>query len=391
MNAYKLMANMLFLLILSSCSKNISLLPTETINDIGMIEFTQTKMQTTTALLSLTGTPTPSVTPSPWQTVSYPLTAGPVITRDNVEEVVLLGTIHENINPSPFSSQIAWSPDSKHFAITTYRDGVKIIDPMIMEEIGEITQNIEGIIDTPGGVDYSPDGTIIAVAIPTGIFSVPNDIAFYDSKTYKYLERKNGAGGIKEIRYSHNGKWMAIGAGYSISVYELSINHPPWVMFFGYDDLAEFYYSRFSADDKYFGAVGAYYPMQIYETSTWSLLHQSDFTNSGGFCFSPDGKNYANKSGVWSMDNFSLETVFTSNYFISTCEYGINGDIIISVGNERGIINVWDSDTGKSIISLEGQEDISNLALSPDGRFIASLGWFDDKTIKIWGIPSAKK
>jgi len=55
----------------------------------------------------------------------------------------------------------------------------------------------------------------------------------------------------------------------------------------------------------------------------------------------------------------------------------------------EGEIKIWDAKTGKEIRSIKGHSDpIESLALSKDGKFLASAG--DDQTVKIWDLASGK-
>lgn len=64
-----------------------------------------------------------------------------------------------------------------------------------------------------------------------------------------------------------------------------------------------------------------------------------------------------------------------------------DGNTIVSAGHKE--IKLWNSKTGKQIISLPGHtQNINALAISPDGNNLVSAG--DDKTIKVWSLLTGK-
>jgi WD40 repeat protein len=308
---------------------------------------------------------------------------GSIITKENAAQIELLGSIKENLTESLIGSHLAWSPDGKEIALTTNGDGVRIIDPLTMKEVGEIKQNVQGLIDRPSDVAYSPDGKTIAIAIPTGIFSYPNNVAFYDVITHKTVQKTIHWSGINIINYSHNGRWFTYGSDGTIFVINLQNIQGKELMRYDSDDESRFNYAIFSPNDKYFAFAGMDFPVQIYDTSSWNSVYKYD-GGGGGLCFSPDNKYFVNGKGIWSMDNINIVKEFGRELYINVCDYGINGDIII---NGEAPIQILDAKTGEVLNLLKGDKDIFDIALSPDGRFIASLGSDKYDSIKLWGIP----
>ena len=101
--------------------------------------------------------------------------------------------------------------------------------------------------------------------------------------------------------------------------------------------------------------------------------------------YSPDGSRIissANDSRVKVWDTHTWQCIFIS--YIKgnrNLTYNPNGYQVISSGDK--VINVWDAQTWRHQLTLEGHLDqISSLAYSPDGQRIASGS--KDKTAKIW-------
>jgi WD40 repeat protein len=334
----------------------------------------------------ITSSPTITLTSSP--ALAYPLTPGPVITKDNASQVELLGSIQEKLlTSSLLQNHLAWSPDNKIIAVTTNGDGVQFIDPLNMKAVGSIMQNVQGLIDKPSGISYSPDGKTIAVAIPVGIDSYPGDIAFYDVITYKPVRKNLRELDVNNIKYSHNGRWLAVATTQDFLVDNIANNS--WPIHFGYDGYnGNFTYANISPNDQYVAFGGLDSTELMYSTSTWSVVFQDKNGVGGGLCFSPDNKYYITGVGInkWSLGSFTLMKSFGSKENnIHLCDYGKMGDIVIWDTPDIDIVN---EGTGEIINSLK-IEDVSDMAFSPDGRFIAALGRDNNVyELCLWGIPA---
>src|SRR5262249_5781002 len=55
-------------------------------------------------------------------------------------------------------------------------------------------------------------------------------------------------------------------------------------------------------------------------------------------------------------------------------------------------LGLWDLPTGKEVRRFEsGQKDLSCLAISPDGRILASGGGKEDRTVRVWDLTRGKE
>jgi WD40 repeat protein len=357
---------------------------------------TRTEQPAVPPTSTLTGisTPSPTAIPSPTVTslaqpsFSHPLKPGPVINSENAVQVVLLGSIPEPLIHTYIGSKVAWSPDGRLLAVNTDGEGIRLIDPLTMTEVGEIRQTDADIIDHPGDMAFSPDGTTLAVAIPAGKFSFPNEVAFYDLRTLEPARENIGGQAINVLEYSHHGRWLAVGSDLAMTVEDLSAAKRKWLMHFGYEnDNAHFAYATFSQDDAHLAFAGTDSPARIYRTDTWSE-ERMFFTQGGGLCFSPDSLSVAVNPGIWSIDGYTVIKEFDPSFTVRVCDFGVQGDILVNIVGINSNIDIWDVHTGKIITSLSGHLIVNDIAFSPDGRFIASVGRDTDDTMNIWGIPA---
>ncbi|MFM7558813.1 protein kinase domain-containing protein, partial [Cylindrospermopsis raciborskii] len=82
-----------------------------------------------------------------------------------------------------------------------------------------------------------------------------------------------------------------------------------------------------------------------------------------------------------------LKTITQVDKSLAVVAITPDGNTIVSAGHKE--IKLWNSKTGKQIISLLGHtQNINTLAISPDGNNLVSAG--DDKTIKVWNLQTKK-
>jgi WD40 repeat protein len=326
---------------------------------------------------TLTATATTTLNP----TVNYPLKPGPIINRENAVRVIRLGTVHEKLAGGEVGAQLAWSPDSSRIAVTTEGEGVRIIDPLQMKEVGEIRQETEDVFDRPGGIAYTSDGSALAVSIPQGIYSYPGDVVYYDAMTLQKVGEGLFHLGSDVLAFSHNGKWLASGSRYAATVFNLD----PFEGLFQIGERHSYYtVVLFSEDDRYFAASGINLATpQLFETDTWFL----EYELNGEVCFSPDNAHFAMRPGIWELGSFQEVMTFGENFNICVCRFGKQGDILINSQNETGL-DIWDTATGELLATL-GEETVYgwwySFSLSPDGRLIAVVDW-GAEGVSFWGI-----
>jgi WD40 repeat protein len=373
---------LLILFLMTSCTElNTTYPDMKSITPPGMSMASPTKIESNTPEVSVMVELTPTITPTYLPNITYPLKPGPIITRENATLVALLGTIPEGSMGGVVGSQLAWSPDSSELAVTTCGEGVKIIDPMAMREIGEINQQIEGIVDCPGGIAYSPDGNILAVSIPQGKYSNPGDISFYETSSFTKV-RDIPSNGAYALKFSHNGKWLAYGGLMGGEV----INIETEEQVYQFDETnIDFDFVLFSWDDNYFTASGNGYSPVLVNTGTWTAEYELD----GNICFSLDNKYIAMNPGIWEMGKYQLVKQFETNYFVGLCDFGKQSDILINSESGVGVV-IWDVNSGiilNHFLKMIKFSPYYNMALSPDGKLIAVMDR-STKAVSIWGIPS---
>ena len=343
--------------------------------------------------------PTPSTTPSiaptltttstALPTFSYPITPGPIINRENAGRLALLGAVYAKTSHADVTNrirhQLDWSPDGREIVLASDGDGIRFIDPLNMKDIGGITEVNGELINYPGTVVYNPDGKSLVTTIPAGLANKPGPIIFIDSQTHIENHKSLDVTETLMITYNRTGKRMAVGSRYHISVYDFTLDK--WIWDIG-ENNGFFDFVSFSWDDRYLAFTGEY-GGGIVNTDTWeSLKIFDDMDMSEPLCFSRDSKYYARLPGIWSMNDFTLRKGFSEGYTFDTCEFGKENDIVINLEEETKV-QIWDVETGEILTEITGQQgSIYDMALSPDGRFLATAEGFENPMLKIWGIPA---
>lgn len=71
--------------------------------------------------------------------------------------------------------------------------------------------------------------------------------------------------------------------------------------------------------------------------------------------------------------------------------YSPDGDRILSVGSNEGLVRIWDAITGEQLVELEEPIDrMGSAAFSPDGRFILTSDAGEYETTRVWDAQTGK-
>jgi WD40 repeat protein/tRNA A-37 threonylcarbamoyl transferase component Bud32 len=119
--------------------------------------------------------------------------------------------------------------------------------------------------------------------------------------------------------------------------------------------------------------------------------------NVASVAFSPDGIHLVSRSHdrtikLWDVKTGVETKTLPGQYYLwaSNVAFSPSGERIVSGHREE--IRVWDAGTGKQLLSFRAHDDyVSTIAMSLDGKYIASGGGNKDGLVKVWDALTGKR
>jgi WD40 repeat protein len=304
-------------------------------------------------------------------------------------------------------SSVCYSPDGKRLATAGADRSVRVWDAATGREL----LIFKGHTDVVNCVCFSPDGKRLASA------GADNTVKVWDAVTGQEIRsfiRHSTA--VRSVCFSPDGKRLASGAGGPVMIGELK-EVKVWdaatgqEFFILKEHAGEITSICFSPDGKRMASAGGLFDQTVivWDTATGEKVHSLRVENGGirtvdSVAFSPDGKRLASATGGSFMDAKCEVTVWdaAAGRTLLTLEddspnrYGavsfspdgtrlVSGHSNASGRDNDGIVKLWDSTTGKLLLTLNAHRSpIRSVCFSPDGKRVASAG--DDGSVKVWDL-----
>ena len=280
---------------------------------------------------------------------------------------------------------VVFSPDGKTLASDSRDSTIRLWNVITGE------QKYRLIKDTKSAnmLSFTPDGeTLVSVSWENKI-TLWNSSTGEEKKTFPMHPDCSPAG----VAFSPDGKTLAIGGddNGTIYLYDLETGERKMTLT-GHGDHVD--NLAFSLDGKTL-ATSSHYDETIRLWDAHTGEHKLTLTEHAryvrGLAFSPDGKTLASGSGDGTIRFWDARTGKARNMFtghsqdVLSVAFNPTGDFIAS-GSTNGIIRLWDVDTRQDIKTLNGSKDgfkdlARSMVFSPDGK---TLVCGMDDGIRIW-------
>ncbi|MDE0635287.1 MAG: sigma-70 family RNA polymerase sigma factor [Candidatus Poribacteria bacterium] len=207
----------------------------------------------------------------------------------------------------------------------------------------------------------------------------------------KEAKARFGKGGINVLRFSPDGRQLAVGSSIGTWLYDVKTGKE-LSMFPG-----KCKFITFSPDGRFLANIVTGKVTQLWEVATGQkVLFNDSLPKASVLRFSEDGKTLYALSAEG--DSISQLDVKTGKGSVKHTEEQTSGESLVlfalthdkfAVGTETKI-ELWDTTTGKILSTLKGNMSLLTLEFSPDGTRVASAGKSSDNTVtlQLWDTES---
>lgn len=288
--------------------------------------------------------------------------------------------------PEDSVKDLEFSPDGTVLAVAT-PIGIWLYDTLSYETIALLTGDKYGI----SSISFSPDGKTLAGGGSDKI------VYLWDFRTGKRKQsflghRKN----IFNVSFSYNGKTLA-----SASIFETNL----WDTTTGIHKKTHYEYTYMGSTMQSKIWLNNDEMIQAYPNGTMALLYdlmtKEVKMGLGGhkrsvksISFSADGKIMASGSYDTTIRLWSLhagrykKTLKGHRKSINSMNFSADGKLLASASRDN-TARVWDVETGKHKRTFKKHtDDVMHVTLSPDGKTLAS--WGLDQILNIWDVETGK-
>lgn len=274
-----------------------------------------------------------------------------------------------------------FSPDGKLLATSGSDKKIRLWDIAS----GTVARTFSGLPQQVWSMSFSPDSKLLACASA-------NAIRLWDISSGNEVRSFIAKSSLRFIAFSPDGKVLvSTGNDNLIRTWDVvsgtelppSIEHSSTVRAVAFSPDGKTMASSDNGKIKLWDII----------TKKESSLYLEHPSTARAIAFSPDGKVLASGSynktiKLWDMTTGTVIRTFAGNNSpINAVAFLADGKVLVSNQNGKGI-KLWDVVSGNELPMFTEQSSISSVAISPNGKRLASGS---DKTIKVWDIASGKE
>jgi WD40 repeat protein/serine/threonine protein kinase len=277
-----------------------------------------------------------------------------------------------------FARGIAFSPTGKMLVSTGIDHTIRFWDPLSGKPIRDpIT-----MAAAPHGVAFSPDGEKLAVA------SNDHTVNLWNLHTWQYQLLHGHTDEVSTVSFSPGGAHLVSASGdNTIRTWDVKSGLPLLVLR-GHQGI-RVESATFSPDGRLIASAGEN-TIKLWDSMSdqafMTLIGHTAYTTPGWedatpiteVAYSPNGRRLASSSEdgtirIWRPDSGETEQVLKAQSPVRAIAFG-NDDWLAS-GSDDQVVRIWDLRIGQSQRVLkEHSAPISSVAVSPDGKYVASGG-----------------
>jgi len=247
---------------------------------------------------------------------------------------------------SGWISGLAFSPDGRRLASSSWDRSVKLWDVASGKEVSAVTGKMMEVQT----LAFSPDGHLLATE------NSSNAVTFWDAATGREVltlpsnkpQEMPGKSWVYSIAFSPDSRWLATGLDdKTIRVWDVETGHPVFDLPTARRAVT---YVAFSRDGRFLASGGDDKSIVIWDVASRKIVHTLD----------------GHKKSVYAV------------------AFSPNGRWLASASADKSV-KLWDLASGRDVYTMTGHgSNVTSVAFSPDSRWLASGSW--DKTTKIWDV-----
>ena len=288
---------------------------------------------------------------------------------------------------------VAFAPDGKTLATTGADRTVRLWNA----RTGETKGVLEGHRQRVRALAFSPDGK--ALASGAGEFQddrFAGEVRLWDTRTRELKQSwPLKSNDVNALAFSPDGKLLASGGLKGISVWDVPAGELQRTLPTG--DSATLALA-FSPDGRTLASGSFDTRLRLWDARTWEVktTFERHPAEVRGIVFSADGKFLVTYAGgrkevfLWDAETGKLKRTLKGEEGVSAIALSPDGKTLAIGSGEgkeksKGRVELWDTASGDHTQTLDGHSGpVTSLAFSPDGKTLASGG--QDATVRLWDV-----